>query len=94
MKGYILKDSVVLFTARYWHDVPIRELRQEITTTVERLHLIALLEQLLQSQKQNTIIIDEYSDLAGLDFHAQHRRDGAGHGNPGRIGPAVDDMQE
>ena len=43
--GYVLKDNLLLYAARDWHDVPLNELRQEIATVVGGTPLIELLEQ-------------------------------------------------
>ena len=64
--GYVLKDSVLLYAAHDRHEVLLDELRQEIATVVERIPLIELLEQLLDSRKHIAIVIDEYGGLAGL----------------------------
>jgi CBS domain containing-hemolysin-like protein len=64
--GFVLKEDVLINTARKQNDKRLRELKREILVVPESISLIALLERFLKDRHHIAVVVDEHGGTDGL----------------------------
>ena len=64
--GYVLKDEILLRTARDEHSVKLAELKRKFHRVTDEEPLIETLESLVEAPGSIVYIVDEYGSLAGI----------------------------
>ncbi|GAB5520686.1 MAG: CNNM domain-containing protein [Rhodothermales bacterium] len=66
IKGYVLKDDVLLKGAQDQFDLPLKALRRDILTVPESLPLPELFERMLEQREHIALVVGEYGGTAGI----------------------------
>ena len=64
--GHVLKDDVLLHSARDQHEVRLASLKRKLMVVPPNVPLPVLFEQLLEQSEQLALVADEYGDVQGL----------------------------
>lgn len=64
--GYVLKQDILLHSARDEHDIQLKELRRELLIIPTNATLHSALDQLLGRQEHIALVVDEYGGTAGI----------------------------
>jgi len=66
IRGYVLKDELLLRAAKDEHSLPVGDLCREIVIIPDSLPLPALFEKLVAKRQQIALVVDEYGGFDGV----------------------------